>query len=234
MLKKRSKICEGGPYPLAEWGGGGCPNPRGSKSAVTPGTVSNALNTQNRMTFLNKHLILFKSLIESFGGGCVKIFDGRAFSLFETVPSCRETVPSYFIWFEKPPAEKSNFTSKNNNSRIGNFANTHSGKWIKALRILASIKKVDILKVCKALHTLSGVAEIRAEIVWDSDERMAAKIALNEAVFFFFRFAAEVSRMLAKRKNKEQKFSSSVIISLMSDLNLFILGLFSYSARSER
>ena len=49
----------------------------------------NALNTQNRLTFLNKHLILFKSLIESFDGGCVKIFDGRAFSLFETVPSCR-------------------------------------------------------------------------------------------------------------------------------------------------
>lgn len=82
-------------------------------------------------------------------------------------------------------------------------------------------------------QSLQSFTEIRAEIVWDSDERMAAKIVLNEAVFFFFRFAVEVSRMLAKRKNKEQKFSSSVIISL-SDLNLFILGLFSYSARSER
>ena len=94
-------------------------------------------------------------------------------------------------------------------------------------------KKSTFSKFAKT-YTLYLVAEIRAEIVWDSDERMAAKIALNEAVFFVFRFAVEVSRMLAKRKNKEQKFSSSVIISLMSDLNLFILGLFSYSARSER
>ena len=88
MLKKRSKICEGGPYPLAEWGGG-VSKFAGVQIRCDTGYGPNALDTQNRLTFLNKHLILFKSLIESFDGGCVKIFDGRAFSLFETVPSCR-------------------------------------------------------------------------------------------------------------------------------------------------
>ena len=42
----------------------------------------------NRLTFLKKHLIFLKSLKEPLGGNCVKMFDCRAFSLFETVHSC--------------------------------------------------------------------------------------------------------------------------------------------------
>ena len=40
----------------------------------------------NRLTFIKKHLKKFE---RNFGGSCVKIFDCRAFSLFETVPACR-------------------------------------------------------------------------------------------------------------------------------------------------
>ena len=50
-----------------------------------PGTIVNRLNTRNRLTFLNKHLIIRRS----FGGSCVKMFDCRAFSLLETVPGCQ-------------------------------------------------------------------------------------------------------------------------------------------------
>ena len=47
------------------------------------------MNFWNRLTFLNKHLILLRCLKEPFGGSWVKIFDCRVFNLFETVPGCR-------------------------------------------------------------------------------------------------------------------------------------------------
>ena len=51
--------------------------------------LENQHNFWNRLTFLNKHLILSRSLKKPFRGNCVKISDCRAFSLFKTSPGCR-------------------------------------------------------------------------------------------------------------------------------------------------
>ena len=45
------------------------------------------INFWNRFTFLNKHLILFRSLKEPFSGILMNISNCRAFSPFETMPS---------------------------------------------------------------------------------------------------------------------------------------------------
>ena len=48
-------------------------------------------NFWNGLTFLNKHLIFSRSLKEPFG----KISDCRAFSLFETMPSCQAIITAW-------------------------------------------------------------------------------------------------------------------------------------------
>ena len=64
-------------------------------------------------------------------------------------------------------------------------------------------KKSTFSKFAKT-YTLYLVAEIRAEIVWDSDERMAAKIVLNEAVFFSLDLPSKFLACLQKEKIKSK------------------------------
>ena len=65
--------------------------------------ISHQLHSQNnfwsRLTFLNKHIIVSWGLRKAFWGNLVKIFDCRAFSLFETVPGCRAYSQTFQIVF---------------------------------------------------------------------------------------------------------------------------------------
>ena len=51
--------------------------------------LKSQIDILNRLAFLNQHLIFLGSLKEPIGGNSVKISNGRAFSLFETVLGCQ-------------------------------------------------------------------------------------------------------------------------------------------------
>ena len=57
-------------------------------SLITCSSLKNQLNFKHRLTFLGKHLILFRGLKKPFSGILIQISGCRAFSPFETVP-CR-------------------------------------------------------------------------------------------------------------------------------------------------
>ena len=59
-------------------------------------------NFWNGLTFLNKHLIFSRSLKEPFG----KISDCRAFSLFETMPSCQAIITAWQLSQRKQKTER--------------------------------------------------------------------------------------------------------------------------------